>query len=109
MIRPFLITLVLLLSACTSPGAGDCPVSMDLIAPVMTDLHLIESIAIEIPIQVRDSMEQVYHDKVLQDHQLNRESFDSLIWIVRQEPAWIDSLYTRVGEALARIEAKKAQ
>lgn len=106
MIRNFLIAVLVSLTACTSPGAGDCPVDLDIIAPVMTELHLAESLSTEVPIQVRDSVEQVYFDRVLEDHQLSRKSFDSLMWIVRQEPAWVDSLYTRVGEALARMEAQ---
>lgn len=104
MIRPTLLALILSLSACTSPSVGECPVDLDIIVPLMTELHLAESLAYQAPNQVKDSMQKVYFNKVLQDHQLNRESFDSLMWIVRQEPVWVDSLYTRIGVELARME-----
>jgi hypothetical protein len=51
-------------------------------------------------------MQQVYFSKVLEDYQFSREGFDSLIWIVRQEPVWVDSLYTRIGVVLARMETE---
>jgi hypothetical protein len=106
MIRILYILIIASLTACTSPGAGDCPVDIDVLAPVMTDLHLAKALSPEVPIQFRDSMEEVYYDKIFEDHQIDRTSFDSMMWVVRQEPAWIDSLYTRVGESLARIEAE---
>jgi len=28
------------------------------------------------------------------------------MWIIRSEPVWVDSLYTRIGETLARLEAE---
>lgn len=107
MIRPTLLGLLLSLSCCTSPGTADCPVDLDMMGPVMIDLHLAEALSIEIPFLVRDSILEVYFDKVLQDHQLDRTEFDSLMRIIRSEPVWVDSLYTRVGEDLARIETEK--
>ncbi|TXF91289.1 DUF4296 domain-containing protein [Neolewinella aurantiaca] len=107
MIRPTLLfVLTLILTACTSPDVGDCPVDLDVITPVMTDLHLAEALSTEIPVLVRDSMQEVYYNKVLEDHGFSRTSFDSLMWIVRKEPAWVDSLYTRIGVSLARMETE---
>ena len=56
----------------------------------------------EIPILVRDSMREVLYTNVLAEHDLDGGAFDSIMWQVRREPLWIDSLYTRVGDLLAR-------
>lgn len=106
MTRLTLLCFLLSLTACTNPKAGDCPVDLDRMAPLMTELHLAEALATEVPALVKDSMQKVYFNKVLEDYQLSRESFDSLMWIVRQEPVWVDSLYARVGVALARMETE---
>ncbi len=107
MIRPFLLASTLFFATCASPGPGDCPVDMEILVPLMTELHLAEGLAKKAPSQFQDSMQEVYFVKVLEDHQLEKEDFDSLIWIVRQEPVWLDTLYTRIGVALARLEAER--
>jgi hypothetical protein len=51
---------------------------------------------------VRDSIREVYYDRVLADHDYNRASYDSITWILRQEPVWIDSLYEKVAVILIK-------
>lgn len=97
-----LFSILVLLTACVQPGVGEPPVDIHELAPVVADLQLAEAISAEIPVLVRDSMRQVYFDRTLAENGLSRAEFDSLLWIVRQEPAWIDSLYTQVGEVLTR-------
>ncbi|MFT4751962.1 MAG: hypothetical protein ACI92C_002841 [Neolewinella sp.] len=106
MTRSTLLCFLLSLTACTSPGAGNCPVDLNTMGDLMTELHLAEALSSEVPVLIRDSMQQVYFSKVLEDYQFSREGFDSLIWIVRQEPVWVDSLYTRIGVVLARMETE---
>ena len=106
MIRSLFPAFLLALTTCASPNAGDCPVDLDLMVPVMTELHLAEALAKETPGPLQDSMQQVYFDNVLDDHALSREHFDSMMWIIRQEPIWVDSLYTRVNTALAKLETE---
>lgn len=71
-------------------------------ARVIADLSLAEGLVAEVPVIVRDSMQAVYFDSVLAEHDLTRPAFDSLLWIVRREPAWIDSVYTEAGNIVAR-------
>ncbi|NJC25378.1 DUF4296 domain-containing protein [Neolewinella antarctica] len=99
----FLPTLLfpVLLCTCASASVGDPPVDLNALAPILTDLQLAESLTNEVPVVLRDSMREVYYDNVLSDHQTTRAEFDSLMWIVRQEPVWVDSLYTQVGEMLS--------
>jgi hypothetical protein len=105
----FALTLLLLMAGCASPDAGSPPVDLDRIAKVMADLQIADALGTEVPVLIRDSVKQVYFHRVLEDHQLNLDAFDSLTWIVRQEPAWIDSLYTRVGDLLAKMEAERKE
>lgn len=90
-----------LLCTCGSAISPKPPLNMEQLAPVLADMQIAEALTNEIPVVVRDSMREVLYDRVLADHQTNRVEFDSLMWIVRQEPAWVDSLYTKVGEILA--------
>ncbi|MFT5999595.1 MAG: hypothetical protein ACI81P_002053 [Neolewinella sp.] len=109
MMRFFALPLLFLMTGCASPDAGPPPVDLDKLAPLVADLQLAEALATEVPVLVRDSIKHVYYYRVLEDHGINQATFDSLTWIVRQEPAWVDSLYTRVGDLLAQLEADRAE
>lgn len=101
---PFLLLALHLFTSCASPDAGECPVDLDKLAPLVSDLQLAEALTTEIPVPVRDSMREVYFDNVLTEYGSDRRSFDSLTWIVRSEPAWVNELYTKVGVLLAKEE-----
>ena len=101
------LLILLLTAACTRPDAGDCPVDIAALAPAVADLQVAEAVSLEIPNNVRDSIVSDYFDSILVDHHLSRAEFDSLTWIIRQEPEWIDSLYTRVGIILAEMETNR--
>lgn len=105
LLLPFLVFL--LCHACANPGPGDPPAAIERLVPVVRELQLAEALSSEIPAIVRDSMRGVLYDKVLADHGLDRAAFDSLLWRVRAEPAWIDSLYAKVGEQLSLMEAEE--
>lgn len=102
-----LILPVLLTAGCASPGPPPPPPEATALAPVVADLQLAEAMATEVPVLLRDSMRNVLFDRTLADHDLDRKRFDSLLWIVRAEPAWIATLYSRVGDILSRTEAEQ--
>lgn len=104
MIRFTALFFCLLLAGCASPDVGPPPVDLDELAPLMADLQLAEALSTELPIVVRDSVRQVYFDRVMEDHNTNRAAFDSITWLVRQEPIWIDSLYNKVAVILAEFD-----
>lgn len=99
------LVLLLLLSACAPQKVGPPPVDIDRLAALTLDLHLAEAVVTEIPVIVRDSMRDIYLEKTLAEHNYTQIEFDSLTWIIRSEPVWIDSLYQRVGDLL---DEKKA-
>ncbi|NJB84386.1 hypothetical protein GGR26_000131 [Lewinella marina] len=94
--------MVVLLLGCAQVDPGPPPVDTARLGETLGDLQLAEAIIAEVPVLVRDSMQAVYYDSVLADHGYTRQEFDSIMWIVRQEPAWIDSVYTRAGEIVSR-------
>ncbi|OAV46170.1 DUF4296 domain-containing protein [Lewinella sp. 4G2] len=104
MLKPLLLTLpplLFLATACTTDTPGPIPVDADRLVPMLAEMHLAESLVTEVPVVLRDSMREVFYDGVLSEHGSTQEEFDSLMWIVRQEPAWVDSLYVRAGAYLA--------
>ncbi len=102
--RMLSLLLVSMALSCTSPDAGPPPVNLDNLAPLVAELQVAEALATEVPVLVRDSIRQVFFDRVLADHQMDRTTFDSLTWIVRKEPNWVDSLYSKVNVILAKEE-----
>lgn len=107
--RFFALTLLFLMTGCASPDAGPPPVDLEILAPIIAELQLADALSTEVPVLVRDSIKKEYYSRVLGDHQMNQATFDSLTWIIRQEPTWIDSLYTRVGDLLAKLEAERSE
>ncbi|THH35570.1 hypothetical protein [Neolewinella litorea] len=96
------VSMTLLLLGCAEMNPGPPPVDTARFGRVIGDLQLAEALVAEVPVLVRDSMQAVYYDSVLADHGFTRREFDSIMWIIRQEPAWIDSVYTRAGEIVSR-------
>lgn len=105
----FLLLPLLFVTACADSGPGDCPVDLDRLAPAVAEVYLAESLASEAPILVRDSLRQVYYRRTLADRDLTPSAFDSLLFIVRREPEWIDTLYSRAGVILTRAQAEATQ
>ena len=101
-----LFALLLGTCGCANPMAGPPPTDLDELAPIIADLQLVEALNGEMPVVLRDSLREAYYDKVLADHGTDRATVDSLMWLVRQEPEWMDSLYTQVGEILGRKNSR---
>ena len=95
------------MAACSPLETGPSPVDATYLAPIVTDLQLAEAIVGDIPTVIRDSMRKVYYDRVLEQHQISQEVFDSLMWVVRKEPKWIAELYQLVNDQLAKVEAEQ--
>ena len=92
---PFL--LLICLSRCADVDPGPPPVDTDRLSRTLADLQLAEALVSEVPVILRDSMQALYYESVLEEYGYTRESFDSVMWIIRSEPVWIDSIYTRAG------------
>lgn len=105
---PFVLLLLpLLLVGCTPDSIGPAPVDVERLALTLVDLQLAEALKSEIPAVLRDSMQTVYEDNVLADHEFTRASFDSTMWIIRKEPEWINEVFSRVNDEIARLGAEE--
>jgi hypothetical protein len=96
-----LLVLLAVCCGCAQRDADPPPFDVARVARVVADLHVAQSLINEIPLAVRDSMQAIYYDSTLAQYELTRPEFDSLMFVVRQEPAWVDSVYTRAGEIVA--------
>lgn len=85
------------------------PVDVERLSELVADLHLMEGMSVEIPITLRDSMKAIYTERVLADHDFTAAEFDSLMWIVRSEPIWMESFFEAVSDRLAVLEAKQSR
>ncbi len=101
-LRAFLLLPAMLFFTCANVDPGPPPVDTNRLSRAIADLQLAEALAAEVPVIVRDSMQTVYFESVLAEHGYTRESFDSIMWIVRSEPVWIDSVYTQAGVIISR-------
>lgn len=95
--------------SCAQNGPGPPPVDLDEMAPLIADLQLAEALTGEVPVMVRDSMRDVYMLSILAEYDLTQEEFDSVMWLVRQEPVWIDSLYSKAGEIVSRRQVQRSE
>lgn len=105
-----LISLLLCLPyGCQTDKVGPLPIDTSQLIPLLVDLHLAESLVIEVPVQIRDSVQAVYIEKILEEHQISQATLDSLMWIVRSEPEWIAEVFTAVSDSLAIQEVVKKE
>ncbi len=108
--RTILFTLLICLAfSCKTDKVGPLPFDASALIPLLVDLHLAESLVIEVPIQIRDSVQAVYIEKVLQEHQTSQARLDSLMWIIRSEPTWVLEVFTAVSDSLAIREIVKKE
>ena len=97
-----ILPTLIVLAGCADVDPGPPPVDTARMARIIAELNISEGLVAEVPVIVRDSMQAVHLEEVLGEHDMTREAFDSILWIIRREPAWIDSVYTRAGEIVAR-------
>ncbi len=97
--------LLLFVLACNKKQPGPLPFDASQLVPLLVDLQLAESLLIEIPVPLRDSMQTVYEDRLLAEHGFLKADFDSLMWLVRSEPLWIVEVFTALSDSLAIREA----
>lgn len=106
MLRVLICSFFLSLLACTPASVGEPPFDTEPLSKLIVDLHIMEGLSIEIPVTLRDSMKEVYFNHILEDHGFTEEKFDSLMWIVRSEPIWLENFYRTVSDKVAVLDAE---
>ena len=95
-----------LVVACAEPDAGPAPAEVQNLAPVLAELHLLEGLINELPMGLRDSMRTDWYVQVLDKYQMTLAELDSLTWMMRSEPEWLEATYLDVQEELAKRAAE---
>ncbi len=104
---PFCLVLLLLLTIACGTSAGEVPLDKERLAAALADLHLAEGLIQDSPFQFRDSLKGGYYEHVLADHGMTVTELDSLMWIVRSDPRYIEQVYEAVNNRLNLDEATK--
>ncbi|MGB3548173.1 MAG: DUF4296 domain-containing protein [Saprospiraceae bacterium] len=99
------LVLLLLVTAACGRSAGEVPLDKDRLAAALADLHLAEGLIQDSPFAFRDSLKEGYYEHVLADHGMTPVELDSLMWIVRSDPRYIEQVYEAVNNRLNLNEA----
>ncbi|PHI19222.1 hypothetical protein CEQ90_14260 [Lewinellaceae bacterium SD302] len=109
MLRILLLLLLSSLTACAPKQLPPAPVDVDRLAAAISDLHLAGGLAGELAVTIRDSMQKEMEDRVLERHGYASEEFDSLMWLIRSEPEWVEEVFQKVSDGLATFEAESSR
>lgn len=109
MIRSSFILLIFLFFACNPKTTGPAPVDVDRLAALLKDMHLANGLSIEIAVNIRDSMRQEMEMQIIEDHGYTLAEFDSLMWVVRSEPEWVEEVFRKVSDDMATFEAENSR
>jgi hypothetical protein len=90
---------------CKAPEA-ELLIPEEKLAEVLADLHLAENAAYEAPAETKDSLKQLYYERIFRDQGLDRSLFEASIRQLNQNPAQLTGVYTRVHEILVIREAE---
>jgi|APTNR8051073442_1049403.scaffolds.fasta_scaffold00457_15 hypothetical protein len=104
-IKIALIAGTILLTGCKAPEAP-LPLPGEKIAEVLADLHLAENAAHEAPAETKDSLKQLYYQRIFRDQGIDEKVFEECIRLLNQNPAQLTGIYTRVHEILVTREAE---
>ena len=81
------------------------PVPESELPALLADLHLAEAIIQNSTAATRDSIADLYYQQIFQLHNLDEADFDSTMAILREDPARLEPVYTKVLEILAEKDA----
>ena len=102
-----LLFSLLFLAGCAEREFAPPPVDLDAFAPILADAMVAQSLTAEVPTVLRDSMRGVYLQRSLEVYGMDTTAFDSLMYLLRREPHWVDSAFSRAGVVLARRAARR--
>lgn len=100
------LLLVWLAVAC-KPPPPELPLEEATLVRLLSDLHLAESIVQEADFQARDSLTEIYYDRVALHYELERSELDSLLQLIRNQPVLMEKLYRQVYEGISARDAER--
>lgn len=103
--RVLLPVLLLLLSGCTEERRP-VPVPHDKLVAVLADIHLAEGAMQEITVAKRDSLLDLYYERITALHGVDEEEFMRSLEMLRRRPEELSVIYAEVGEVLSVRDAE---
>ena len=100
-----LFTSLVLFAGCRKEPVA-LPVPKDKLVGVLVDVHLAEASIQDLIGQEKDSVADLYYEKIFELHGINRIDFDSTMAILRNDPWRSKVIYEEVLEELSEKEAQ---
>ena len=94
------LLFVLFLTLGCQPQEQLLPVSLELAAQIIIDVHTAENAALPLYGARKDSIVQVYYRQICSIHQIDSVTLRQLISTIRNEPAISQQVYRRAGQLL---------
>ncbi|MEK7254781.1 MAG: DUF4296 domain-containing protein [Bacteroidota bacterium] len=94
----------LLFAACVSEES--LPVKEEKLRKVLIDIHLAESATMHLDQLKKDSLTPIYYRQVLEMHEMDRETFDTCVAILKRNPGLMQEVYEQVQEELSKMQVE---
>lgn len=99
----FIIFTLVITSSCNG-NKEKLPIERDKLVDVLVDVHIAEAVLQEYTLQAKDSIGKAYYQKIYELHKVDEKAFNKSMYLIRQNPAAMESLYKDV---LAEIERRE--
>ncbi len=105
----FLILIFLLLSIIYSCNKNDraLPIDRAKLVDILVDVHVAEAVLQEYTFPVKDSIGKAYYQKIFKLHQVNENEFNKSMYLLKQDPEALESVYKDVIAAIEQRENGK--
>lgn len=98
------LLLFFLVGACR-PKSPELPIPRDQLVPVLVDVQLAEAILQNFYGQEKDSLAQLYYQKICSLHGVEKSKLDSTLVLLQQDPQRMQDVFSEVLDSLTVREA----
>lgn len=100
------LVFLFLVWSCKEDKTPTLPVKEEKMAQVLADIHTAESAIRNATGTDKDSLEQLYYQRIMQIHGISREDYDSTLAIMQKNPEMLIKVYNLASQALDSIGQK---
>ncbi|MBK7871395.1 MAG: DUF4296 domain-containing protein [Saprospiraceae bacterium] len=94
-----IMSIILFVAACT-PRNERLPIDEPKLVAILVDVHLAEAAMQEMPSIIQDSVGRIYYNQIFRIHQVSEADFNKTIYLLKMNPAKMESVYKKVSETL---------
>ncbi|MEZ4907900.1 MAG: DUF4296 domain-containing protein [Saprospiraceae bacterium] len=84
-------------------------ISEDELRKVMFDIHTAEFIVTKTPVDIRDSIEDLYIDQIMTIHNIDRRDFEHDMEILRNNPERFEKFYEKLQEESKEFSKEESE